>query len=202
LTAQNNSASLTRYSAAQQIAVSIRVTPPIERLQPDAQLEKVKLSMLDLDQAHARGCPKPAGLSQQLTEENMRTLRMAIVGGFAGALMASNVATLNAAPLPTNVASMRSMVADNSIQVRWGGWRGGGWGYRGWGAGAIAGAVIGGAIASGAYGYYGGGPYYGGYYPGNSYYPVYGGYGWQAVQEPGITSFYRPYGYGGPRCCY
>jgi len=37
----------------------------------------------------------------------MRTLRMAFVGGFAGALMAGNVATLHAAPLPTNVASMK-----------------------------------------------------------------------------------------------
>jgi hypothetical protein len=132
----------------------------------------------------------------------MRTLRMAFVSGFAGALMASNVATLQAAPLPTNVASMKSMVADSSIQVRWrgGGWghRGfGGWGYRGGGAGALAGALIGGAIASSAYGYYGGDPYYGGYYPGYSYYPVYGGYRWQAIQEPGAASFYRPYGYGG-----
>src|SRR5260370_27375591 len=104
----------------------------------------------------------------------MRIFRMAfVVGGFAGALMAGNVGTLNAAPLPTNVASMKSMVADSSIQVRWGGWRGGGlgyrgfggWGYRGWGwgAGALAGAVIGGAIASSAYGYYGGPAYsYGG----------------------------------------
>ncbi len=71
----------------------------------------------------------------------MRTLRTALIGGFTGALMAGNVATLHAAPLPTNVASMKSMVADSSIQVRWGGWRGGGWGYgavggwgpRGWG---------------------------------------------------------------------
>jgi hypothetical protein len=37
----------------------------------------------------------------------MRTLRTAFVGGFAGALMAGNVATLHAAPLPTNVASMK-----------------------------------------------------------------------------------------------
>lgn len=143
----------------------------------------------------------------------MRTLRMALVGGFAGALMASNVATLYAAPLPTNVASMKLMVADNSIQIGWGGWRGGGWGHRGfggwgprgggWAAGALAGALIGGAIASSAYGYYGGpyyggyypGPYYGGYYPAYSYYPV--DYGWQAIQEPGTASFYRPYGYGG-----
>ena len=136
----------------------------------------------------------------------MRTLRMAFVGGFAGALMASNMATLQAAPLPTNVAIMKSMVGDSAIQVRWrgGGWghRGfGGWGYRGrgLGAGALAGAVIGGAIASsayGSYGYYGGGPYYGGpYYGGYSYYPV--DYSWEAIQEPGTASFYRPYGYGG-----
>jgi hypothetical protein len=145
----------------------------------------------------------------------MRTLRMALVGGFTGLLMAGNVATLHAAPLPTNVASMKAMVADSSIQIRWGGWRGGGWEYRGvggwgprgwgWGAGALVGALIGGAIASSAYGYYGGpyyggyypGPYYGGYYPAYSYYPAYVDYGWQAIQEPGAARFYRPYGYGG-----
>ena len=44
----------------------------------------------------------------QLTEENMRIFRMAFVSGFVGALMAGNVATLHAAPLPTNVASMKS----------------------------------------------------------------------------------------------
>ena len=38
----------------------------------------------------------------------MRTLKMAFVGGLAGALMAGNVATLHAAPLPTNAASMKS----------------------------------------------------------------------------------------------
>lgn len=135
----------------------------------------------------------------------MRTFRLAFICAFAGALMACNVASLHAAPLPTNVAAMKSMVADSSIKVRWGGWRGGGWGYRGfgWGAGALAGAVIGGAIASSAYGYYGA-PYYGGDYPaGYSYYPAYVGYSpyydygpWQAIQEPGAARFYRPYGYG------
>ena len=48
----------------------------------------------------------------------MRTLSMAFVGGFAGASMAGNVATLHAAPLPTNVTSIKSMVDDSSIQVR------------------------------------------------------------------------------------
>jgi hypothetical protein len=56
----------------------------------------------------ARAAVLACGISQQLTEENMRTLRMAFVGGFAGASMAGNVATLHAAPLPTNVASMKS----------------------------------------------------------------------------------------------
>jgi hypothetical protein len=35
--------------------------------------------------------------------------------------MAGNVAALHAAPLPTNVASMKLRVADSSIQLRWGG---------------------------------------------------------------------------------
>ena len=117
--------------------------------------EKGKLWSFDLDQQHIRSCPKPVGLSQELTEENMRALRIAFVGGFAGGLMASNVATLQAAPLPTNVASMKLMVADSSIQVRWSGGRGyrgfRGWGYRGWGAGALACALVGGAISRAAH---------------------------------------------------
>jgi hypothetical protein len=138
----------------------------------------------------------------------MHTFRSAFVCTLAGSLMmACNVALIHAAPLPTNVAAMQSMVSDSPIQVQWGGWRGGGWGHRGfggwgprgwgWGAGALAGAVIGGAIASSAYGYYGG-PYYGGYSPGYSYYyPAYVGPGsgsWEAIPEPGAYSFYRPYG--------
>jgi hypothetical protein len=145
---------------------------------------------------------------RQMTEENMHTFRLAFICAFAGVLMACNVASLHAAPLPTNVAAMKSMVVDSSIPVRWGGWRGGGWGYRGvggwgyrgwgWGAGALAGALIGGAIASSAYGY-DGGPYYGGYYPGYSYYPAYYRpyYGsWEAIQEPAAFGFNRPYRYG------
>ena len=130
----------------------------------------------------------------------MHILRLTFACAFAGVLMACNVASLHAAPLPTNVAAMKSIVVDSSTKVRWRG----GWGYRGfgWGAGALAGAAIAGAVASGPYGYYGA-PYYGGYYPGYSYYPAYVGYGpyydygpWQAIQEPGAASFYRPYGYG------
>src|SRR6267154_6074128 len=131
-----------------------------------------------------------------MTEEYMHSFRLCAL---VAALTACNIAPLHAAPLATNVAAMKSMVADSSIKVRWGGWRGGGFGYRrwGWGAGALAGAVIGGAIASSAYGYYGGpaygygGPPYGGYYP-SGYYPAYVDYGWQAIQEPGAARFYRP----------
>jgi len=81
-------------------------------------------------------------------------------------------------------------------------WRGG-WGP-GLAGGLIVGAVIGGAIASSAYAYGPGYGYYGGpYYPGYGYYPGYVGDGpyyrsgpWQAIQEPGMVRFYRPYGYG------
>jgi hypothetical protein len=140
-----------------------------------------------------------------MMEENMRIVRLAFVSAFAGTLLACSTVSLNAAPLPTNVAAMKSMMANSSIQVRWGGW-GGGWGYRGFGgwglgAGALAGAVVGGAIAS-PYGYYGG-PYYGygGPYYGGGYYPAYG-YGyyrhgrWPAMQEPGLNAFYGSRGYG------
>jgi hypothetical protein len=51
----------------------------------------------------------------------MRTLSMAFVGGFAGASMAGNVATLHAAPLPTNVAGMKSSRQFDPGPV--GGWR-------------------------------------------------------------------------------
>ena len=144
----------------------------------------------------------------------MPTFKMVFVCAFAGALIACNVAPLHAAPLPTNVTAMKSMVGESSIQVQWRGWRGGGWGYRGvgggwayrgwgWGGAALAGAVIGGAIASNAYGYYGGpyygGPYAGGYYPGYSSYPSY-----VVVEEeyyvPAPGYYVPPYGpsYGYP----
>jgi hypothetical protein len=58
----------------------------------------------------------------------MHNSRVALACAFAGALMACNVGSLHAAPLPTNVAAMKSMAADGSVQVRWGhwGWRRGG----------------------------------------------------------------------------
>jgi hypothetical protein len=64
----------------------------------------------------------------------MHVFRTAFACAFAGALMACNVASLHAAPLPTNLAAMKSMVADSSIQVRWGWgyWGFGGWRHRGW----------------------------------------------------------------------
>ena len=55
----------------------------------------------------------------------MRTLRMAFVGGFAGASMAGNVATLHAAPFPTNVASMKSSRQFDPGPVGWLASRGG-----------------------------------------------------------------------------
>jgi len=69
-----------------------------------------------------------------MTEENVHIFRTAFACEFAGALMVCNVASLHAAPLPTNVAAMKSMVANSSIQVRWGWgyWGFGGWRHRGW----------------------------------------------------------------------
>jgi hypothetical protein len=61
----------------------------------------------------------------------MHIVRTAFACAFAGAVMACNVASLHAAPLPTNLAAMKSMVTDSSIQVRWG-WRRGGWLARSW----------------------------------------------------------------------
>jgi hypothetical protein len=55
--------------------------------------------------------------------------KLALVSVLVGGLIACNVAPLHAAPLPTNVAAMKSMVASGSIQVRWG-WRH--WHHRGW----------------------------------------------------------------------
>jgi hypothetical protein len=122
----------------------------------------------------------------------MSTLKTTLALLVAGMMMAGTSGSAQAAPLPTNVAAMKSMIGTDTVQVRWGGWgggwRGGGFGYRGgwahaglgyrgfgyrglgyrpygWGA-AAAGALIGGALVGGAYygSSYGSYPYYGGGY--------------------------------------
>ncbi len=117
----------------------------------------------------------------------MRISNTMLTTVFLGLLTSGTLTSAQAAPLPTNIATMKSMSSSDAVQVRWGGWRGGGWRGGGWGLGAAAaGAVVGGAIASGAY--YGGYPYgYGGYpYYGDAYA---GAYGYDSC-SPG-------YGYGG-----
>jgi hypothetical protein len=130
----------------------------------------------------------------------MRVWKTAVAGSLAAAVMAGGIQQAAAAPLPTNVATMKAAVGDDVTQVHWRG-RGFGWGL----GGLAAGAIIAGAIASSApygYGYYGGGPYYGGYgYPGYGYgyAPAYYGYG-PAYAYP---RYYRPYRpYFGPRYGY
>jgi len=127
---------------------------------------------------------------RQTGSKTMSIWKTAIACSLAGVVMAGQVEQTAAAPLPTNVATMKAAVGDDVTQVHW---RGGGWG---WGLGGLAaGAIIGGAIASGApYGYYGGGPYYGGYgYPGPGY-----GYGYApAYYGSGYGPYYaRPRYYG------
>ena len=121
----------------------------------------------------------------------MSVFKTAIACALSGALIVSEMGAAAAAPLPTNVATMKSTIATSGpTQVHWyGGW---GWGT---GAGLLAGAIIGGAIANSTYGYYGGPyaygypyPYYGYYYPRTSYYgygPYYG--------YPPHAYYYRPY---------
>lgn len=126
----------------------------------------------------------------------MSIWKTAIACSLAGAMIAGQIEQAAAAPLPTNVATMKAAAGDDATQVYW---RGRGFG---WGIGALAaGAIIGGAIASSApYGYYGGGPYYGYPGPGYGYYaPAYYGYG-PAYAYP---RYYRPYRpYYGPRYGY
>lgn len=162
------------------------------RLDPD-QIRRGSAAQEWLSPARAKALPHS-------TEKNMRlsSLRTAILAATAALIGAG----AQAGPMPTNVAAMKSMVDQSTIEVRWGGgWHGGGfgyrgvgyrgggwgyrgglgyrgWGYRGGGYGVAAGAIVGGAIASRSY--YGG---YGGYYGGG--YPY--SYSYAAV----------PYGYGG-----
>src|SRR5712671_688157 len=112
---------------------------------------------------------------------------MRLLSSLRTAFLAATAALLSAGaqagPMPTHVAAIKSMVDQNTTEVRW---RGGGWGYRGgygyrggvgyrgYGYGYRGlgyGAVAGGAIAR--RGYYGG--YYGGD-GGDGDYGDYGGY--------------------------
>src|SRR5262249_44932108 len=109
---------------------------------------------------------------RQTGRETMSIWKMAIACSLTGGVMAGQIGQASAAPMPTNVATMKAAAGDDVTQVYW---RGRGWG---WGVGGLAaGAIIGSAIAGGPYGYgYGGGPYYGGY-GGYGYAPAYYGYG-------------------------
>jgi hypothetical protein len=60
----------------------------------------------------------------------MHSFKVALVGAFTGTLMACNVSHA-AAPLPTNVAAIKLMAADKSVQVRWG-YQRGGWRAHSW----------------------------------------------------------------------
>lgn len=137
----------------------------------------------------------------------MNIWKSAIACSLTAAVLAGQIEPAAAAPLPTNVATMKAAAGDDVTQVYWRGrgW-GGGWG---WGLGGLAaGAIIGSAIASSApYGYYGGGPYYPAYGYGSGYAPAYYGYG--PSYGYGYRSYYRPrpyygysYGYYRPRAYY
>lgn len=129
----------------------------------------------------------------------MNVWKAAIACSLTAAVLAGQIGQAAAAPMPTNVATMKAATGDDITQVYWRG-RGFGWGL----GGLAAGAIIGGAIASStAYGY-GYGPYYGYGYPGPAYgyAPAYYGYGY----GPGY-GYYRPrpyygYGYYRPRAYY
>jgi len=73
----------------------------------------------------------------------MRVWKTVIACSLAGVVIAGQIQQAAAAPLPTNVATMKAAVGDDVTQVHW---RGGGWGF----GGLAAGMIIGGAIASGA----------------------------------------------------
>ena len=146
-------------------------------------------------------------------EEVMRFANTGPLAVLAGLAMACSFTAAQAAPLPTNVATMKAIVADDTVQqVRWGyrgggwgyrgglGYRGGGWGYRGLGyrpwRGLAAGAIVGGAIASSAY--YGGyGGYYGGGYGGGYYGGGYGGGYYGGGYADGCYPYASSYGYPG-----
>src|SRR5467141_2871602 len=106
---------------------------------------------------------------------SLSSLRTAFLAATAALLSAG----AQAGPMPTHVAAIKSMVDQNTTEVRW---RGGGYGYRGVG------------YRGGGYGYRGVGYRGGGWgYRGDGDYGDYGGYG----GYPAYRYAAAPYGYGG-----
>jgi hypothetical protein len=142
---------------------------------------------------------------------------MRLLSSLRTAFLAATAALLSAGaqagPMPTNVAAIKSMVDQNTTEVRWRGggygyrgvgYRGGGYGYRG------VGYRGGGWGYRGGYGYRGGVGYRGYGYRGLGYGAVaggaivrrgyYGGYGGDYGGYGGYPSYSYaavPYGYGG-----
>ena len=78
----------------------------------------------------------------------MSIWKMAIACSMTVGVMAGQIGQASAAPMPTNVATMKAAAGDDVTQVYWRG-RGWGWGF----GGLAAGAIIGSAIAAAPYGY-------------------------------------------------
>jgi hypothetical protein len=73
----------------------------------------------------------------------MSLWKMAMACSLTVGVMTGQIGQVSAAPMPTNVATMKAAAGDDVTQVHW---RGGGWG---WGLGGFAaGAIIGSAIAN------------------------------------------------------
>jgi hypothetical protein len=157
---------------------------------------------------------------------NSTELVMRIFSPLSTAILGATLlsASAQAGPMPTNVAAIKSMVDQNTTEVRWRGggygyrgvgYRGGGYGYRGGlgyrgvgyrgyglGYGVAAGAIVGGAIARRSYYGYSGGYGYSSGYPSYGYASVprygYGGYGGYGYGYPAYRYAAVPqYGYGG-----
>ena len=148
-------------------------------------------------------------LGEIRAEDFIMPNKMAVLLSLAGTMLLASQSSVQSAPLMAQSAMAKPATANaNTLEVRYGGWRGGwggGWrggGWRGggwgWGAGALAaGALIGGAIAA---------PYYYGGYDPYYYAAPYAGYGYNGYpgyynSYAGYYAPYRPY-YGWRRAYY
>jgi hypothetical protein len=150
----------------------------------------------------------------------LSSLRTAFLAATAALLSAG----AHAGPMPTNVAAIKSMVDQNTTEVRWRGgygyrgvgYRGGGYGYRGGGYRGGGWAYRGGVGYRGGLGYRGWGyrglgygavagaaiarrGYYGGYYGGDGGYPSYS-YAAAPYGYGGGYGYGGSYGYGSDYC--